>query len=395
MKPKASRLKVRLREVLRQIERAEAVDASKVYRLLGVRWYGQGLFVREERVGADIAANRLYSVQPGDFVYNRLFAWKGSFAVAGAEASGAYVSNEFPCFATDVTRLDPYFLLWFFRQQRAWTEVLGLSTGVTPTSRNRLKESEFLAMEIALPPLSEQQRVVARIEELAARINDARTLRQQASGSAESLLVAMAHGWNSDQTEGRPVGWRRMRLSECVRLVDHSQRVSPDQRYPNLGIYSFGRGLFPKPPIDGSVTSATTLRRVTAGQFIYSRLFAFEGAYGMVTEKYDGHFVSGEYPTFECDPGLIRVEFLTAYFKAPSVWKDVSTGSKGLGHRRQRVQPEQLLRHPILVPPLAWQDRLAKVQVEINNLKNLQAESSVSLNALLPAVLDRVFNGQP
>jgi hypothetical protein len=87
---KASWPKIRLGEVVQQIERPGPVDATKVYRLLGVRWYGQGLFVREEKIGASIAANRVYSVRPGDFVYNRLFAWKGSFAVAGPEVDGAY-----------------------------------------------------------------------------------------------------------------------------------------------------------------------------------------------------------------------------------------------------------------------------------------------------------------
>jgi type I restriction enzyme, S subunit len=386
--------KVRLGEVLQQIERPEPVDAIKLYRLLGVRWYGQGLFVREEKIGADIAANRVYSIRRGDFVYNRLFAWKGSFAVAGPEIDGAYVSNEFPCFTTTATRLDPHFLFWYFRQERVWSEVLGLSTGATPTSRNRLKESELLEMEVPLPAVAEQRRVVARIEELAVQINSALTLRQQAAINAETLPVAMAHGWSSDRGKGSPEGWRSMPLSECIRLVDHSERVVPGQRYPNLGIFSFGRGLFPKPPIDGALTSATTLRRVTSGQFIYSRLFAFEGAYGMVTDRYDGHFVSGEYPTFECNPALIRVEFLAAYFQAASVWNDVSVGSKGLGHRRQRVQPAQLLRYRIRVPPLAWQDRLATVRAEVDRLKRLQTETSVEIGALLPAVFDRAFKGE-
>ena len=119
-----------------------------------------------------------------------------------------------------------------------------------------------------------------------------------------------------------------------------------------------------------------------------------EGAYGAVTEEYDGHFVSGEYPTFECDPSVIRVEFLAAYFKAPSVWKDVSIGSKGLGHRRQRVQPAQLLRHSIRVPPRAWQDRLAQVQAEVGLLKRAQAETNAKVEALLPAILYRAFNGE-
>jgi type I restriction enzyme S subunit len=176
--------------------------------------------------------------------------------------------------------------------------------------------------------------------------------------------------------------------------VDSSHRVAHDQRYPNLGIYSFARGLFHKPPIDGWATSATTLSEVRAGQFIYSRLFAFEGAYGAVTDEYDGHFVSNEYPTFECEPRLIRIEFLTAYFKAPSVWKEVAVGSKGLGHRRQRVQPSQILRHSVWVSPLAWQERLAVVQAQVDALKRLQAETAAEFDALLAAIVDRAFNGE-
>jgi type I restriction enzyme S subunit len=386
--------KVRLGEVLRQVERPETIDASRVYRLIGVRWYGLGLFVREEKIGADIAAKRVYSVQPGDFVYNRLFAWKGSFAVAGPESSGAYVSNEFPCFLADRTHLDPYFLLWLFREERVWTKVLGLSTGATPTSRNRLKEAVFLAMEVPLPPLAEQRRVVARIEELASQVHEARALRQQAAGEAESLLISMAHRHDLSVAAREPAGWKKRRLSECIRLVDDSQRVVAGQTYPNLGIYSFGRGLFSKPPIDGTVTSATTLRQVKAGQFIYSRLFAFEGAYGMVTREYDSRFVSGEYPTFECDPTVIRVEFVAAYFKAPSAWREVAVGSKGLGHRRQRVQPRQVLAHSVWVPPLWWQDRLCEVQAEAAVSKGLETDSAAELDALLPAILDRAFKGE-
>jgi type I restriction enzyme S subunit len=386
--------KVRLGEMLRQVDRSEAIDASRVYRLMGVRWYGQGLFVREEKIGAEIAANAVYSVKPGDFVYNRLFAWKGSFAVAGPESHNAYVSNEFPCFLADRMRLDPSFLLWLFREERAWSKVLGLSTGATPTSRNRLKESVFLAMEIPLPPLAEQRRVVARIEELASQIREACALRGQATEEAESLLICMAHRHDLNDAAKESAGWRKGRLSECIRLVDDSHRVNVDQNYPNLGIYSFGRGLFPKVPIDGAATSATALRRVRAGQFIYSRLFAFEGAYGMVTRDYDGHFVSAEYPTFECDPRQIRIEFLTAYFKAPSAWRDVATGSKGLGHRRQRVQPGQVLAHTVWIPPLGWQDSLGEMQAEVDALKRIQTETDAELHALLPAVLDGAFKGE-
>lgn len=178
---------VRLGELLTPVARAEVVDVTKTYRLLGARWYAGGLFVREEKAGHEIEAIRLYQVRPGDFVYNRLFAWKGSFAVAGKEAAGCHVSNEFPCFEVNAERLDAAFLGHYFRRERSWAEALQLSSGATPTSRNRLKEERFLQMALPLPSLEEQQRVVARI----ADIETLRRLHAEVGTALDALSSAV------------------------------------------------------------------------------------------------------------------------------------------------------------------------------------------------------------
>jgi len=36
------------------------------------------LFVREEKKGIEISADKLNKIQEGDFIYSRLFAWKGA-----------------------------------------------------------------------------------------------------------------------------------------------------------------------------------------------------------------------------------------------------------------------------------------------------------------------------
>src|SRR5262249_5531928 len=108
------------------------------------------------------------------------------------EADGCSVSNEFPCFEIDVGRLDGRFLWSYFRRENTWNEALGLSTGATPTSRNRLKESLFLKMRMPLPPLPEQQRIVAWIEDLAGKLRDAQELRLQSSADASATLGSRA-----------------------------------------------------------------------------------------------------------------------------------------------------------------------------------------------------------
>src|SRR5262249_40182905 len=78
------------------------------------------------------------------------------------------------------------------RRVGAWDGELGRRKGGTQASRNRLKEEKFLAMQIPLPPVSEQRRIVARIEELAAKINEANTARCEAAQEAEALGGAVA-----------------------------------------------------------------------------------------------------------------------------------------------------------------------------------------------------------
>jgi type I restriction enzyme S subunit len=169
---------VPLGELLATVSRPEAVETEKTYRILGAHWYAEGLYIKDVRTGAGIQAKSLYRVEEGDFAYNRLFAWKGSFALATKENHGCYVSNELPCFAVNRSRLDGRFLWRYFSRRSVWDEALSESTGGTPTSRNRLKEHKFLAFKIPLPPLDEQRRIVARIEKLKAKIEEARALRE-------------------------------------------------------------------------------------------------------------------------------------------------------------------------------------------------------------------------
>jgi type I restriction enzyme M protein len=219
------------------------------------------------------------------------------------------------------------------------------------------------------------------------------SMLENLTSSATAILADAAPMNGSDRAPGghQPT-WPRMRLDECIRLVEDAHTVQHDKQYPNFGIYSFGRGLFQKQPIDGALTSATTLFRVKCGQFIYSRLFAFEGAYGTVTSEFDGHYVSAEYPTFECDPKYIRADFLSAVFQSPDIWKKAAQGSKGLGDRRQRVKPEQLLAFEMPMPPLEWQAAFVSLFEKIASAKRHQEEITRGLEAFLPAVLQRAFS---
>ena len=223
---------VPLGELLSSVSREEDVAADRQYDILGAHWYAKGLYTKESKYGSEIAASKVYRVEIGDFVYNRLFAWKGSFSLATEENHACYVSNEFPCFAVNKDRLEPRFLLYYFSQETAWTEALGLSSGGTPTSRNRLKEGMLLRMTIPLPPLPEQQRIVAKIEELTTKVTVARGIRDKCSAEAEAFLRSgMRRAF--DQRGHCEVAALQ---SVCSSIVDclHSNPVYSDEGVPTV-----------------------------------------------------------------------------------------------------------------------------------------------------------------
>jgi len=189
--------------------------------------------------------------------------------------------------------------------------------------------------------------------------------------------------------------WQPVALGEVLTARRDAVDVSAKSEYPNFGLFSFGRGVFAKPPIRGDTTSASTLFQVQAGQFIYSRLFAFEGAFATVPAEVDGWYVSNEYPTFDIDSRRVLSEFLRLTICRPAVWKELADMTVGMGHRRQRLQPDALLAYEVSLPSLEEQKSIVAavytVDVALQCANELRTRAVAFLHALREARL--VDNG--
>lgn len=376
---------VPLGEVLRPVSRPEFVDLGTMYRVLGAHWYAKGLYVKEIKPGSQIQASKLFRVEHGDFVYNRLFAWKGSFAIATEENHGCYVSNEFPVFTINRDRAEAKYLWGYFSRASAWDEAFSLSSGGTPTSRNRLKEEKLLAIKIPLPPLGEQQRIVARIEELVSKIDEARRLRteaaEEAKAFASSLHLNMA-------------GERFLRLDAFLMLEEVRENVRLGQEYPQVGVKGFGEGLFEKGSVDGSQTTYKAFNRLYYGAVVLSQVKGWEGALAVCCSDLSGRYVSPEYRTFRCVSELAKPEYLAVIFATPWFWTQLKNMTRGVGARRERIRPEQFLRMEIPMPTIQQQTWAMQLLTRLSDLSTLQAEAAAELNAMLPSILDKAFKGE-
>lgn len=382
---------VKLGDVLTATSREETVDASKTYRLLGIRLDGQGPFLRETVTGTQTSANKLFRVATGDFIYSRLFAWRGAFGVIDASLDGCYVSSEFPAFTADPKRLDAEYLKYWFRLRPVIKRVEADCTGSTPLTRNRYKESFFLALEIPLPPLAEQRRLVARIEALAGLIAEAQALRKEAVMEAEALFVqARAKTLDAASRKGTQA------LADCAVLergkFSHRPRNEPrffGGNHPWIQIAEIeatGRHI-KKWSVTLNDDGLAVSKKFPAGTLLVS-IAATIGAVGILD--------------FACciPDSIVGVtpkegtesDFLYHYLGY------VRTHLESIAPQSAQKNVNLEILGPLPVPRLQIEEQrrivreLDALQAEVEGLKRLQAETQAELDALLPAVLEGVFN---
>lgn len=153
-------------------------------------------------------------------------------------------------------------------------------------------------------------------------------------------------------------GWRLVLLGDVARLDCDRVPVEPESRYDMAGVLNAGQGLFAREPIRGVETNYPVLHRLHASQLVMRKLTAWEGPITVVPSKFEGYFVSTEFPTFSLDLAHLDPRFMRLLCGSPSFWEQLRLRSTGTVQRRKRVAPRDLLSVPLLLPPLLEQRRI-------------------------------------
>jgi type I restriction enzyme S subunit len=119
------------------------------YRQVTVKMWGQGVVLRNEVAGTEIAATRRMVVRPQQFILSRIDARNGALGLVPHTLDGAIVSNDFPAFNLNTRRILPEFLDWMSKT-RSFVELCKAASEGT-TNRVRLQEDRLLSLTISLP----------------------------------------------------------------------------------------------------------------------------------------------------------------------------------------------------------------------------------------------------
>lgn len=374
----------RLSDVLTRADETIAIQPDVEYREITVRLWGKGVVLRGIVTGTEISGSRRFIAKGGQFILSRIDARNGAIGIVPPNLDGAIVTNDFPLFDVNPERVDATFLDWLSKTHDFVQLCLRASEGTT--NRVRLKEDRFLALEIPLPPLAEQRWIVARIEELAAQINEARTLRGEIENDLAAMLGA-AHRQIAEKASRRPLG-------EIVPLTRRPVTVEVDKSYPQIAVRSFGRGTFHKPPLNGNEVTWEKPFLVRAGDILVSNIKAWEGALAVAKTDDDGRVGSHRYLTCVPIEGVATARFVCFHLLTPEGLHEVGEASPGSADRNRTLSAKAFMRIPIPVPEYWKQLWFDSICTKVDALKRLQAETAAELDAMLPAILDRAFRGE-
>ena len=317
----------------------------------------------------------------------------GSIGWAKEQVQTGVISPDYVVFSCS-SRILPVWVYCFLKHRRGLHAINDATAG---SVRERLYFDKLAQIEIPLPPLSEQRRVVARIEELSAQIHEARTLRHQATQEAKAFAATASM-----------LKLRRFHDTQPLfDLIAENSTISygvlvpgpdvedgiPFVRIQDLSLAS--PPAMPSKRISVEAERSYARTRLKGGEILLAVVGATIGKLGVAPAAWKGGNIARAVCRIVPSPSVDR-DFLLHVLQSYDVQEYFRSVTRTLAQPTLNVA--QLGQTRIPVPPLAEQRRIVAeldaLQAEVDGLKRLQAETSAELDALLPAILDRAFKGE-
>ncbi len=391
---KAGWQSVPLGRLLRRTDRFENRDDLREYQFAGTYSFARGIFRGARKLGSSFGLPKVQTLRGGDFVYCKIMAWEGAFGLVPAELDGSVLSGAFVAYEIDKTLLEPAFLDYYFKVPAHWQEVGRQSTG-TNVRRQSLHPEKFEAAQLLLPPLNEQRSIVARIEAISGRIEEAKRLRGEAAVEAEAILSSGIDAIVGDTWPEKALAT----VCDAERPITYGI-VQAGEHIPN-GVPYIRVSDMAKPvlsPIGMLRTSSDIAVRyqrsaVRHGDIVFA-IRATIGKMRVVPESLDGANLTQGTARIAAGTDAMT-EYLYWVLQGRRVADRIQAATKGstfreitLGRLRNIIVP---------APPLDAQSdviaRCRNLADSVSRLSTTQADAAMPIGALMPAILDKAFRG--
>ena len=263
-----------------------------------------------------------------------------------------------------------------------------------------LKKSDYVDLPIPLPPLSEQRRIVAWVEEFMERVQEAKRLREEAKKDADRLMQAALAGAFPRPGEDLPPGWKWVKLGEvCETKMGGTPRTKVAEYWSPPEIVWVTPEDLEKSQLNRVLTSRRKisqkgLERSSAKLFPKNTvLLSTTATIGKVGIAEVPLSANQQITGIMCSSQLNH-EFL-AYFLLRL--GEIELKKLGGTATSTHINQMNLRTFSIPLPPLSEQRRIVayldQIQARVMALKKTQEATEAELHHLEQAILNKAFRG--
>ena len=277
----------------------------------------------------------------------------------------------------------PRFLLYTLRSMESSIAESVQDQGGGFTAINR---DQLMSIEILIPPLKEQCRIVSRIEEMNARSAQVRQLKIELEKDLALFMKATYYR----MIEG--VEWKP--LKEVASLVRREIHIKPDEEYEEMGVRSFGKGTFRKPILTGRQIGSKRIYRIHERDLVFNNVFAWEGAIAVAQPEDHGRVGSHRFITYVPHQGKATSEFLCYHFLSEKGIEDICAASPGSAGRNRTLGLEKLKIINVPVPDYQKQLGFAEIAKRRHQIQRESISMRQELLNFESVVVEKAFRGE-
>ncbi len=377
---------VRLDEVL--IERKETPDPVALetggIQILSKIGFNTGVM---EFRDSTTTKTKMIQFQPGDIVLSGINAAKGAIAIyPNAAKKPGSATMHYSAYFVNPERADPTFLWWLFRSKTFQHILLQTLPGGIKTE---LKPKHLLPISVKIPSLSEQHRIIAKVNQFLAKVNEVHVLREQ----LETELHAFVSSVYRDILKPRK-SWVVKSVSELCDKPQYGYTTSAttEQIGPHLlRITDIQNGSVNWETVPYCACLKPEKYLLEKNDILFARTGATTGKSFLIDECPMAVFAS--YLIRLRVQKLVTPQYLYAFFQSPSYWEQISANT--VGSAQPNCNATKLASVKVPVPSVEEQQHivnyLENFQAKISSVKALQAQTAQELNFLLPSFIDKIF----
>ncbi|MFT4125124.1 MAG: restriction endonuclease subunit S [Gordonia sp. (in: high G+C Gram-positive bacteria)] len=383
---------VPLGDCLRQDTRTESIDRTSEETFVTVRLYGRGMIERSIGVGKMPKPFTGYRIKGGQFVYSRIDARNGAFAVVPDNLDGAVVSKDFPRFDVNHQVVDVGYLLHIVKSSDFYRKIQDLSFGAT--NRQRVKEESLMALQIPLPPLPEQRRIAAILDHADALRAKRRTALTLLDELEKSIFEEM-FGDSKRNIHLYPIA----RLKDIVREGD---KINYGVVQPGVAVEG-GVPLVRAGDLEGGYVESRNLRTIsseTDERHRRSRLVGDEiligcvgsiGTIALASHSNSGFNIARAVARVPLD-GSVDRQYVAACLRSDTVQNYFRAELRTVAQPTLNIKQIELAEIPL--PPLSEQRAFSRNRLKVGTLRARDLWQSSTLDALFSSLQSRAFRGE-